>query len=60
VFAGFEHRMGHQAAQAPSAAELAEWHSLWNLLAAWYGRPMSETFLPSSLLAGEKDRRGRA
>jgi glycosyltransferase involved in cell wall biosynthesis len=60
VFAGFEHRMGHQAAQAPSAAELAEWHSLWNLLAAWYGRPMGETFLPSSLLAGEKDRRGRA
>jgi hypothetical protein len=60
VFAGFEHRMGHQAAQAPSVAELTEWRSLWNLLTAWYGRPASETFLPSSLLRGEKDRRGRA
>jgi glycosyltransferase involved in cell wall biosynthesis len=60
VFAGFEHRMGHQAARAPSEAELVEWRSLWNLLAAWYGRPASETFRPSSLLAGEKDRRGRA
>ena len=60
VSAGFEHRMGHQAAQAPSAAELAEWRALWNLLAAWYGRPSSETFLPGSLLAPEKDRRGRA
>jgi glycosyltransferase involved in cell wall biosynthesis len=60
VFVGFEHRIGHQAARAPSAAELAEWRSLWNLLAAWYGRPSSETFLPASLLAGKKDRRGRA
>jgi glycosyltransferase involved in cell wall biosynthesis len=60
VLGGFEHRMGHQAARAPSAAELAEWRSLWNLLAAWYGRPSSETFLPSSLLPHEKDQRGRA
>jgi glycosyltransferase involved in cell wall biosynthesis len=60
VLVGFEHRIGHQAARAPSAAELAEWRSLWNLLAAWYGRPSSETFLPASLLAGKKDRRGRA
>jgi glycosyltransferase involved in cell wall biosynthesis len=59
VSVGFEHRMGHQAAQAPSAAELAEWRALWSLLAAWYGRPSSETFLPGSLLAPEKDSRGR-
>jgi glycosyltransferase involved in cell wall biosynthesis len=56
VSAGFEHRMGHQAAQAATQAELEEWRCLWNLLAAWYGRPSSETFLPSSLLAREKDR----
>jgi glycosyltransferase involved in cell wall biosynthesis len=60
VSAGFERRLGHQAAQAPTQAELAEWHSLWNLLTAWCGQPSSETFLPSSLLAAEKDRRGRA
>jgi glycosyltransferase involved in cell wall biosynthesis len=60
VSGGFEHRIGHQAAQAPSAAELAEWHSLWNLLTSWYGRPSSETFLPSSLLAREQDRREQA
>ena len=60
VFAGFEHRIGHQAARAPTAAELAEWRTLWNLLAAWYGRPSSETFLPASLRTHEKDRRGRA
>jgi glycosyltransferase involved in cell wall biosynthesis len=59
VSAGFEHRIGHQAAQAPSSAEIAEWRSLWNLLVAWYGLPSSETFLPASLLAAEKDRRGR-
>jgi glycosyltransferase involved in cell wall biosynthesis len=60
VSACFEHRVGHQAAQAPSAAELAEWRTLWNLLTTWYGRPSSETFLPASLLAPEKDRSGRA
>jgi hypothetical protein len=60
VFTGFENRIGHQAARAPSAAELAEWRTLWNLLAAWYGRPSSETFRPASLLTREKDRRGRA
>jgi hypothetical protein len=59
VSAGFEHRLGHQAAQAPSAAELAEWRNLWNILAGWYGRPSSETFLPASLLTHDKDRRGR-
>jgi glycosyltransferase involved in cell wall biosynthesis len=60
VFAGFEHRMGHQAARAPSAAELAEWCSLWNLLAAWYGRPSSETFRPASLRTADTNRRERA
>jgi hypothetical protein len=59
VSACFEHRIGHQAAHAPSAAELAEWRSLWNLLATWYGRPSNETFFPSSLRASETDRRGR-
>ena len=50
--------MGHQAAQAPTAAELAEWRNLWNLLSAWYGRPSSETFLPASLLAPAKGTQG--
>src|SRR5271165_5336809 len=60
LLGGFEHRMGHQAAKAPTAAELAEWRNLWNLLSAWYGRPSSETFLPSSLLQSAKDKQGRA
>jgi glycosyltransferase involved in cell wall biosynthesis len=58
VFGGFERRLGHQAAKAPTAAELAEWRSVWHLLSAWYGRPSNETFLPSQLLA--KDKQGRA
>jgi glycosyltransferase involved in cell wall biosynthesis len=57
---GFERRLGHQSAQTPTPAELAEWHSVWTLLAAWYGRPSSETFLSSVLLQGEKDKRSRA
>ena len=56
---GMEHRLGHQAAKAPSAAELAEWRSLWNLLSSWYGGPSNETFLPSVLLAGGKESQGR-
>jgi glycosyltransferase involved in cell wall biosynthesis len=60
LLGGFEHRFGHQAAKPPTIAELKEWHSLWNLLAAWYGRPSSETFLLSVLLPGGKDKRGRA
>jgi glycosyltransferase involved in cell wall biosynthesis len=60
LIGGFERSIGHQAAQAPTVAELAAWRNLWNLLAAWYGRPSSETFLPSSLLQNAKDKRGRA
>ena len=60
LLGGFERRFGHQAAKAPTVAELAEWRNLWNLLSAWYGRPLSETFLPSTLLPGLKDKRGRA
>jgi glycosyltransferase involved in cell wall biosynthesis len=60
VFAGFEHRLGHQAAQAPTTAELAEWRSLWHLLSAWYGLPSSETFLPSSLLPDPTKKQERA
>jgi hypothetical protein len=55
VFGGFEKALGHQAAREPTAAEIAEWRSLWNLLATWYGRPCSETFLPSSLLQSKRD-----
>ena len=51
--------MGHQAAQEPTAAELAEWRSLWSMLSAWYGRPCNETFLPSSLLQIAKNKQGR-
>jgi glycosyltransferase involved in cell wall biosynthesis len=57
---GVQGRLGHQSAEAPSAAEIGEWHNVWSLLAAWYGRPCSETFLPAMLLHGEKDKRGRA
>jgi glycosyltransferase involved in cell wall biosynthesis len=57
---GLEHRIGHQAAEAPTATELAEWLSLWHLLSAWYGGPLGETFVPSSLLQGAKSKRGRA
>jgi len=55
VFGGFEKPLGHQAAREPTAAEIAEWRSLWNLLATWYGRPCSETFLSSSLLQSKRD-----
>jgi len=50
VLGGFENRLGHQAAEAPTTSELARWRNLWLLLSTWYGRPSSETFLPSSLL----------
>jgi glycosyltransferase involved in cell wall biosynthesis len=60
LLGGFECRLGHQAAKAPTAAELAEWRNLWNLLSAWYGRPSSETFRPSSLLHSAPDKQGRA
>jgi glycosyltransferase involved in cell wall biosynthesis len=62
VLGGSERRIGHQAAQIPTAAERAEWHSLWVLLSAWYGRPVNETFLPSSVGVGRlaEERRDRA
>jgi hypothetical protein len=60
LFGGFEHRLGHQAAKEPTAAELAEWRIVWNLLSAWYGQPSNETFLASELLAGAKNKQGRA
>jgi len=60
LLGGMECRFGHQAAKKPTAAEVAEWRNLWNLLSAWYGRPASETFRPSSLLASAKNKRGRA
>src|ERR1700691_2548528 len=60
LFGGFERRIGHQSAKVPTAVELAEWRIVWNLLAAWYGRPSNETFLPSQLLVkvvkGKQDR----
>jgi glycosyltransferase involved in cell wall biosynthesis len=55
-----KHRIGHQAAEAPTANELAEWLCLWHLLSAWYGRPSSETFVPSSLLSSASKKQGRA
>jgi glycosyltransferase involved in cell wall biosynthesis len=56
---GMEHRLGHQAAKAPSAAELAAWRSLWNLLATWYDGPSNEMFVPSVFLARGKENQGR-
>ena len=55
----FEHRLGHQSAQAPSPSELEEWDRVWTLLAYWYGRPTSETFVASALFANTKDKLGR-
>jgi glycosyltransferase involved in cell wall biosynthesis len=60
LLGGFERRFGHQAATAPTVAELAEWHNLWNLLSVWYGRPSSETFRPTALLPGPRNKRGQA
>jgi glycosyltransferase involved in cell wall biosynthesis len=60
LLGGVELRFGHQAAKAPTVAELAEWRNLWNLLSVWYGPPSSETFLSSALLPGAKNKRGRA
>jgi glycosyltransferase involved in cell wall biosynthesis len=57
---GIEHHLVHQSAKALTEEELAEWSHLWNLLSAWYGRPASERFLPSSLLPQSKERRGSA
>jgi glycosyltransferase involved in cell wall biosynthesis len=60
LLGGSERRIGHQAAEAPTATELAEWLSLWHLLSAWYGGALGETFIPSSLLQGAKNKRGGA
>jgi glycosyltransferase involved in cell wall biosynthesis len=55
----FERRIGHQAAETPTAGELTEWRNLWNLLSAWYGRPSNETFHPSSLRPAAPDEQER-
>jgi glycosyltransferase involved in cell wall biosynthesis len=60
MFQGFEPRIGHQAAKAPTATELAKWRKLWLLLSTWYGRPSSENFLPSSLLPNPSKKQERA
>jgi hypothetical protein len=57
VLGGSEQRMGHQGAEVPSQAEIAEWRSLWTLLSTWYGSSSSETFFPSSLLQHGKAKR---
>jgi hypothetical protein len=57
VLGGGQRRLGHQAAQSPSAEELAEWSSLWNLLSTWYGRPSNEIFIPASLVTQARDKR---
>ncbi len=60
VLSGFERRLGHQAARAPTEAELAAWRTLWRLLSTWYGRPSSENFSPSGLLPRAKPKGGSA
>jgi glycosyltransferase involved in cell wall biosynthesis len=56
VLGGPDRRLGHQAAQAPSAEELAEWRSVWILLSTWYGRPSNEIFVPMSLVTPVRDK----
>jgi glycosyltransferase involved in cell wall biosynthesis len=51
-------RIGHQAALAPTPAELAEWHALWTHLGSWCGRPVNEGFAPASLLQDARRQRG--
>lgn len=58
ALAGSEQRLGHQAAQEPSAAELAEWHALWMVLSSWCGTPSNELFIPASLLPRNEDKQG--
>jgi hypothetical protein len=60
LLGGIQCRFGHQAAKAPTAAEVSEWRLLFNLLSAWYGCPASETFRPLSLLRGTRNKQGRA
>jgi glycosyltransferase involved in cell wall biosynthesis len=60
LLAGPENRLGHQSAKSLTAAEIAEWGNLWNLLSTWYGNPSSETFRVSSLLPGASEKRGPA
>jgi glycosyltransferase involved in cell wall biosynthesis len=59
VLAGTEHRLGHQAAEEPSPAELAEWAKLWLLLSTWYQPPINEIFAPAALLPRTGDKRRR-
>jgi glycosyltransferase involved in cell wall biosynthesis len=60
LLGGLERRIGHQAAKAATVSELAEWQSVWHLLSKWYGRPSSETFVPSSLLPNPPREQGGA
>ena len=53
-------RFGHQASEAVSPAEQAQWLALWTLLCAWYGRPANEGFLPQSTPARPRSYRNRA
>jgi glycosyltransferase involved in cell wall biosynthesis len=57
--AGAEQRLGHQSAREPTAAQLAEWNTLWNVLSTWYGTPSNEIFAPASLRPGQEDNQGR-
>ncbi len=58
ALAGPEHRIGHQAAQAPTPLECEDWNRLWTLLCASHSRPASENFQPHSAPApaGRRDR----
>jgi glycosyltransferase involved in cell wall biosynthesis len=51
-------RIGHQAALAPTPAELAEWCALWTHLGSWCGRPVNEAFAASSLLPRTHQQQG--
>jgi glycosyltransferase involved in cell wall biosynthesis len=59
MIGGTEHRLGHQAAEEPSPADLEEWRRLWLMLSTWYHPPSNEIFAADSLLPPTGPRQGR-
>ena len=57
LLGGAQHRIGHQSAFPPTIEELAAWRTLWTQLGSWYGRPVNESFVPTSLLHAPRWRR---
>jgi Glycosyl transferase family 2 len=59
MIAGTGRRVGHQATEEPSPADLEEWRRLWLMLSTWYQPPSNEIFTAGSLLPPTGPRQGR-